>query len=51
MFLTFNQKMKAGIFECPKCGKNRVNELEKWQCKIVNGVEKWIFFKVHLHKF
>ena len=43
--------MNAGIFVCPKCGKNRVNELEKWQCKKENGLEKWIFFKVHLHQF
>ena len=43
--------IQAGVFICPKCGKNRVNELEKWQSKRENGEEKWIFFKVHLYEF
>lgn len=41
-----------GVFVCPNCGANRVNELENWQSrKEEDGKEKWIFFKVHLHKF
>ena len=35
-----------GIFKCPKCKKNTsIIHFDRWQKKIIDGEEKWIFHK------
>ena len=37
--------VQEGIFQCPNCKEEQIYGSTKWQKKIINNEEKWIFYR------